>query len=163
MAGAWTPRKRRASTRCWKVIGSDWINEFERGTRDTDNEALTRYFDFVIDAADPGAAADRAAGHGPYFHTIGRLLGHTDGGIREELTLAARGASDRFSDYDWRRAHRDELAKEGASWRQLMRLFSSTAIEYQSPCDAAPNYLMAQDTGSRPWTPGGGIFGLVSP
>jgi len=140
----------------------DWINAFERRTRDSDGEALNRYFDFVIDAADPGAAADRAAGRGPYFHPIGRLLGHTDSSIREELTLAARGASDRFRDYDWRRAHRDELAKEGASWRQLMRLFSSTAIEYMSPCDAAPNYLMAQDTGARPWTPGGGIVGLAS-
>lgn len=140
----------------------DWINEFERRTRDSDSEALNRYFDFVIDAADPGAAADRAAGHGPYFHPIGRLLGHTDRSIREDLAVAARGLPDRYTDYDWRRTHREELAKEGAAWRQLMRLFSSTAIEYMSPCDAAPNYLMARDTGARPWMPDGGIVGLAS-
>lgn len=140
----------------------DWINEFERRTRADDPEVLTRYFDFRIDAADPGAAADTRVGHGPFFHPIGRLLGHTDARIREDLALASRGARERFTDHAWRRAHRDELAREGASWRQLLRLFSSTATDYTGPCDASPIYLMARDAGSRPWTPSGPVIGLAS-
>lgn len=130
----------------------EWVNDFERRTRGHDPEALNRYFDCVIDAADPGAAKD----------PIGRLLGHTDARIRENLVLADRGASDRYRDHEWRKAHREALARDGAAWRQFLRLFSSSAIEYMSPCDAAPNYLMARDTGERPWKPAGPVIGLAA-
>ena len=48
----------------------------------------------------------------PIFHPIGRLLGHTDGSMREGLALADRGASDRYTDFAWRRAHREEQTKK---------------------------------------------------
>lgn len=116
----------------------DFINDFERRTRASDPGALDRYFEFRLHAADPGAEQDSARGRGPYFHPIGRLLGHTD------LSLI-----------------KDDARSE-ASCRQFLRLESNPATRYMSPFDAAPVFLMARDAGVRPWAPSGGIIGLAA-
>ena len=145
----------RAGTDFPPGSSQDWefVNDLERRTRDSDPDVLDRYFEFVLQAADPGVDADRARGRGPYFHPIGRLLGHTDPTQRENMALLGRGAMEKLRDSEWRREHRQELAKEGAAWRQFLRLEANSATRYMGPCDASPVFVIARDEGLRPWMP----------
>jgi hypothetical protein len=141
----------------------DFVNELERVGRDHgDNGVLDRYFEFTERAADPGREADLAKGRGPFFYPVGRLFGHTDRSIRRDLTLHERGQTERFTDYEWRRQHANDLDAAGAAWRQVLRLESNPATGYTSPSDAAPVYVMAKDPGTRPWVPTGAVPGLAA-
>jgi hypothetical protein len=144
----------------------DWswfVNPLQHaGEARKDPDVLDRYFEFATIAADPDVEANRRKGHGPFYFPVGRLFGHTDRSLRQDLTLVATGNQKHSDDWGYRRAHAAELDRLGSAWRQIMRLESNPATDHTSPYDAAPVYVMAKDPGTRPWMPSGLVYGLAA-
>jgi uncharacterized protein DUF1963 len=141
----------------------DFVHPLEDAGRSRgDEQVLERYFEFVRLAADPEVEQDLAKGRGPYFYPVGQLFGRTDRSIRADLTFIERGDASLGDDWEYRRKHAAEIDRQGAAWKQIMKLYSNPATDYLSACDAAPVYVMAKDPGTRPWLPNGLVYGLAS-
>lgn len=142
----------------------DFVNDVDKRFRATGAgpELVDRYLNFIVEARDPGAAADLAKGRGPFFYPAGQLLGRTDRDLRHCMAMVSNGQDDRVNDYDWRSQNEAALDRDGAIWRQVIQIESNPATAYMSPADAAPVYILARDHGARPWAPFGPIHGFAS-
>jgi hypothetical protein len=145
---------------------SEW-NDFvyplqELGRAHGDEDVLTRFFDFREIAIDPHVESDLAKGRGHFFYPVGRLFGHTDTSLRDQLAESEREAPEHSEPGSTPKERSAIAVSANAAWRQIMCLISNPVVSYMSPSDASPTYIMTKDPGMRPWMPSSKVYGLAS-